>query len=173
MAISQKIIAGNDQPSGGNGIVSIGGARGLGTSGTLLTEVSSTNIVSPFPPLNASQLDTSVATNNSELNYRYNADEVYTANLGISGNGTQSVVDAIAGHSIDVVSYAFIASAATTFQWLSDSTPISSGMAVAANGGAAFSATEDGPLLSTNQGEALKISSTAGTVGGHISYKVV
>ena len=172
MAISQKIISGNDQPSGGNGVVSVGGARGLGNSGTLLTEVSSTNIVSPFPPLNASQLDDSVAVNDADLNYRYNADEVYTAAIGISGSGTQSVVSAITGHSIDVVSYAFVTDAATTFRWLSDSTPVSSGMYLAANGGAAISATDDGPLLSTSQSEALQVSSTAGNIGGHVSYKV-
>ena len=71
MAIAQKVITGNDQPSGGNGIVSIGGARGLGNSGNLLTEVASKNIVSPFPPLLDTQLDQTVSVINGKLDSRF------------------------------------------------------------------------------------------------------
>ena len=53
MAVSQKIVGGNDQPNGGEGIVSIGGARGL----TAANKISSNHQVSPFPPLLPSQLD--------------------------------------------------------------------------------------------------------------------
>lgn len=47
MAIAQKIISGNDQPNAGRGIVSIAGANGLGNSGTLMTEIATTNILQP------------------------------------------------------------------------------------------------------------------------------
>ena len=71
MAIAQKIVSGNDQPSGGNGVVSIGGARGLGNSGTLLAEITTTNIVSPFPPIQDTQLDQTVSVINVKLDSRF------------------------------------------------------------------------------------------------------
>jgi|TARA_Y100001938_G_scaffold150364_1_gene240969 hypothetical protein len=77
MAISQKIISGNDQPSGGGGIVGIAGANGLGNSGTLMTEINGTNIVSPFPPLQASKIDWSIATCNTKLNNRFDDTNYY------------------------------------------------------------------------------------------------
>ena len=57
MAVSQKIKSGDDQPNGGEGIVSIGGARGL----TAADKISSNHQVSPFPPLLPSQLDWTIA----------------------------------------------------------------------------------------------------------------
>ena len=48
MPVSHKIISAKDQPNGGNGMISIAGARGLGSSGTLITELSSNNRFSPF-----------------------------------------------------------------------------------------------------------------------------
>jgi len=70
MAVSQKIISGNDQPAGGQGIVSVAGARGL-AAGTFIADIASTNIVSPFPPLQASQLDQTIAVINTKLDTRF------------------------------------------------------------------------------------------------------
>jgi hypothetical protein len=56
MAVVQKIISGNEQPNAGRGIVSVAGMAGLGNSGTLITEIASTNFIDP-PYANANQLD--------------------------------------------------------------------------------------------------------------------
>ena len=77
MAISRKIISGNDQPSGGEGIVGVAGANGLGASGTLMVELSSNNIVSPFPPLGSSKIDWSIAVCNTKLNDRFDDTNYY------------------------------------------------------------------------------------------------
>tara|TARA_Y100000296_G_scaffold19091_1_gene22814 strand:- start:616 stop:873 length:258 start_codon:yes stop_codon:yes gene_type:complete len=77
MAVSQKIISGNDQPSGGEGIVGIAGANGLGASGTLMTELSSNNIVSPFPPLASSKIDHTIAVIDARLNTRFDETNYY------------------------------------------------------------------------------------------------
>ena len=66
MPISHKIISAESQPNGGNGMISIAGARGLGSSGTLITELSSNNRFSPFPPYTAAQLD--LSTTNLDAN---------------------------------------------------------------------------------------------------------
>lgn len=70
MAVSQKIISGNAQPAGGQGVVSVAGARGL-AAGTFMTDIASKNIVSPFPPLAASKLDQSIAVINTNLDSRF------------------------------------------------------------------------------------------------------
>ena len=74
MAVSEKIISGNDQPSGGKGVVSMGGARGLGASGTLITEIANFPML-PSPPYTAAQLDMSKA----------NLDDKYDAVVGERG----------------------------------------------------------------------------------------
>lgn len=71
MAICQKIITGNEQPSGGNGVVSVAGAKGLASNGAFITEIASKNIVSPFPPLLDTQLDQTISVINSKLDTRY------------------------------------------------------------------------------------------------------
>ena len=73
MAISQKIVSGNDQPNGGEGIVSIAGAKGL----TAANKISTNHQVSPFPPFIASQLDDSVATHTAKLNARFDETNYY------------------------------------------------------------------------------------------------
>ena len=80
MAICQKIISGQDQPSGGGGILGIAGARGLGASGTLMVELGANNIVSPFPPLQPSQIDQSIAVIDARMNGRYSLVQAYEAN---------------------------------------------------------------------------------------------
>jgi hypothetical protein len=76
MAVSQKIITGNDQPQGGEGIVSIAGARGLSASDKL----GANNTVSPFPPILATQIDQSIAVINGSLNGRYSIVQAYQPN---------------------------------------------------------------------------------------------
>ena len=66
MAMVQKVITANDQPAGGRGVVSVAGARGL-ASGTFIADIASKNIVSPFPPLQGSQLDQTVAVMNGKF----------------------------------------------------------------------------------------------------------
>ena len=80
MAVSTKIISGQDQPSGGGGIVGIAGARGLGSSGTLMVELGTNNIVSPFPPLQPSQIDQSIAVIDARMDGRYSIVQAYTPN---------------------------------------------------------------------------------------------
>jgi len=76
MAVSQKVISGNDQPSGGGGIVSIAGARGLAAA----DKIGTNNSVSPFPPLEPSQLDMSIASIDSLLDGRYSIVQAYQPN---------------------------------------------------------------------------------------------
>jgi len=76
MAVSQKIITGNDQPQGGEGIVSIAGARGL----SVADKLGANNTVSPFPPILATQIDQSIAVINGRLNGRYSIVQAYQPN---------------------------------------------------------------------------------------------
>jgi hypothetical protein len=76
MAVSQKIIDGNAQPQGGEGIISIAGARGLAAADKL----SSNNTVSPFPPLLATQIDPSIAVIDARMDGRYSIVQAYSPN---------------------------------------------------------------------------------------------
>lgn len=76
MAVSQKIITGNDQPQGGEGIVSIAGARGL----TAAEKIGSNNTVSPFPPLLTTQIDESISVINARMDGRYSIVQAYYPN---------------------------------------------------------------------------------------------
>lgn len=80
MAVSQKIIGGNDQPNGGEGIVAIAGARGL----TAANKIGANNTVSPFPPLLPSQIDMSIANIDGLLDNRYS---LLQANVSNSPSG--------------------------------------------------------------------------------------
>ena len=73
MAVSQKIVSGNDQPQGGAGVVGIAGARGLAAADKLDAQ----HVVSPFPPLLASGIDYSIADINSKLNDRFDDTNYY------------------------------------------------------------------------------------------------
>tara|TARA_R110002051_G_scaffold1485_2_gene8224 strand:+ start:705 stop:962 length:258 start_codon:yes stop_codon:yes gene_type:complete len=76
MAVTQKIITGNDQPQGGEGIVSIAGARGLAAADKL----GANNTVSPFPPILATQIDQSIAVINARMDGRYSIVQAYQPN---------------------------------------------------------------------------------------------
>jgi len=72
--VALKAISGNDQPSGGEGIVSIAGAKGL----TAANKVSSNHKVSP-PVLTASQIDESITVMFNRLNNRFDDYNTYSA----------------------------------------------------------------------------------------------
>ena len=76
MTVTQKIITGNDQPQGGEGIVSIAGARGL----TAAEKIGSNNTVSPFPPLLTTQIDESISVINARMDGRYSIVQAYQPN---------------------------------------------------------------------------------------------
>lgn len=171
MAVTQKIIDGNAQPQGGEGVVSIAGARGLAAA----DKIGANNTVSPFPPLLASEIDDSNAVTDSILNYRFNSDEIRYVPIGLNVAGgapaTGVVVSSISGRSIEVVGYTVVAEKVSTVQFLSNDTPIVSGIHFAANGGA--SVNSEGGVMVTNLGESLKVSTSSGVLGGHLSYRVV
>jgi hypothetical protein len=110
-----------------------------------------------------------VANVSGELLYKYNQDNINTVPMGVAA-GTGTVVSAIPSQKIEVTSYVFLTDAASTVTFLSDSTPISSGMTFDINAG--VSSEDDNGLLTTEAGEALRISTTAGNLNGHISYRI-
>lgn len=171
MAIVQKIKNGDGQPNGGEGIVGMAGAKGL----TAAEKIGSNVSLTPFPPLTASQLDESNNVINAALNHKFDADNVNFApiGLGLAGgeNATGIVVSAITGRSIEVVDYVVVAEKATTIEFLGASTPLVSGVHIAANGG--ISANSVDGLFETAQGVNLQISTSSGVLGGHVSYRIV
>ena len=76
MAVSQKIVTSNTQPQGGEGIVSVAGARGLAAADKL----SSNNTLSPFPPLLTTQIDQSIAVIDARMDGRYSIVQAYSPN---------------------------------------------------------------------------------------------
>lgn len=171
MAVTQKIIDGNDQPQGGEGVVSIAGARGLAAA----DKIGANNTVSPFPPLQPTQIDSPNSVTNATFDYRFNSDEVRFAAIGLNTAGAENatgvIVSEIAGRAIEVVDYTVVAEKATTVEFLSNNSPIVSGIHFAANGGASVSSDEG--VMATSTGEALKISTSSGVLGGHLSYRLV
>ena len=73
MAVSQKVITGNDQPQGGAGVVGVAGAKGL----TAANKLNSNHVVSPFPPLLATQIDDSIGDINGKLDDRFDDTNYY------------------------------------------------------------------------------------------------
>jgi len=76
MAVTQKIIDGNAQPNGGQGIVSMAGANGL----TAANKISANYSLSSSPPYDGTQLDRSIAVMNGSLSGRYSLKQAYDAN---------------------------------------------------------------------------------------------
>ena len=107
---------------------------------------------------------------NADLKYKYDYDEFVNTAILEANVETKELVAAVPNRKIEVVSYVMVTSAASTVTWKSGSTAISSGMPLAANGG--VSANNSEGLLRTSAGEALNLTNSAGTVNGHISYKV-
>lgn len=98
------------------------------------------------------------------------------AKIDASSSGSNTIVAAVTGKKIRVLSYVIIAAGAVTAKWQSATTDISGGMALAANGGAAPSVSVLSPggtfgVLQTEPGEALNLNlSGAVSVGGHLVY---
>jgi hypothetical protein len=72
MAVSQKIISGNDQPNGGRVVSGINGARALDSSSVL--DSNHTQDPAPQPP---AKIDQSIADINTSLDSRYDETTYY------------------------------------------------------------------------------------------------
>jgi len=72
--VAIKAVSGNDQPNGGEGIVSMAGARGL----TAANKISSNHKVGP-PVLTASQIDQSIDVMFDRLKDRFDDYNTYSA----------------------------------------------------------------------------------------------
>ena len=143
------------------------GGASLGSMGL---KTGNTHVLSP--PTGTSEVLTSGEMNTTYF-YKFNSETVTTVPFGTTGAETVTVVDAITNRSIEVVSYVVVASGESQVKFLSNTTPLTSGMQLGDNGG--VSSTNNEGLMRTSDGEALKFSSsTASTLmGGHVSYKVV
>jgi hypothetical protein len=123
-------------------------------------------------PTGVTAVYTEPTTNRTELpgdGYRYGITEYVTISVGAE---TGEVAPAVAGRQIMVVSYVFVADAATTVTFKSATTAISGAMTLDANGGVAVSESSDG-LMWTEPGEALNITNSAGNINGHLTYRIV
>jgi hypothetical protein len=86
---------------------------------------------------------------------------------------TQLLATGIEGRQFEVLSYVFVSDAASTVTFESNSTAIGGPFAVAANGGVSSSASGDDYLFITEVGENLNITTTAGNIGGHLTYRII
>ena len=144
--------------------------NGGASLGSMSLKTGNTHVLSP--PVGTSEVLTSGEMNTTYF-YKFNSETVTTVPFGTTGAETVTVVDAITNRSIEVVSYVVVASGESQVKFLSNTTPLTSGMQLGDNGG--VSSTNNEGLMRTSDGEALKFSSsTASTLmGGHVSYKVV
>lgn len=96
--------------------------------------------------------------------------------IDASSSGSNTIVAAVAGKKIRVLSYVIIAAGAVTAKWQSASTDLTGAMSLAANGGAAPSVSVLAPggvygLFETASGEALNLNlGGAVNVSGHLTY---
>lgn len=90
-----------------------------------------------------------------------------------AGAATQALRAAVTGRQIEVLSYVFVVDAASTVTFKSNTTAITGGMELPANGGVSAVAGEDQGLMITEKGEALNITNSAGNIAGHITYRIV
>jgi hypothetical protein len=143
------------------------GGASLGSMGL---RTGNTHVLSPFSGTN--EVLTSGAMNSTYF-YRFNSENVTTVPFGTINAETVTVVDAVTNRSIEVVSYVVVASGESQVKFLSNSTPLTSGLQLGDNGG--ISSTNNEGIMRTSDGEALKFSSSEpnSLMGGHVSYKVV
>lgn len=95
------------------------------------------------------------------------------APISVSSSGDSSVVIGVAGYSINVCSYIFVAGGNVSVKWRSNTTDLSGAMPIITNGGisAPVSSPGLGPLFKTASGESLQLNlSTATLVAGHLGY---
>lgn len=91
------------------------------------------------------------------------------ASISTASSGYTSLVSAVTGKKIRVLSYAIVASAAVTVQFASASTAKSGAMSLDANGGVSAQAQQG--LFETASAEALRLNlGGAVQVSGHLSY---
>lgn len=106
-----------------------------------------------------------------EGEYEFSTDPSFVAVSGATGQTT--LVSAVSGKQISVMSYTIVIDAASTFQIFSSgtsNTAISGPMAIAANGG--VSANDNEIMFRTQPGESLVVNNSAGNFAGHIAYKI-
>jgi hypothetical protein len=144
--------------------------NGGASFGSMGLKTGNTHVISGHPGTN--EVLTSGAMNTSYF-YRFNSEHVTTVPFGTTNSETVTVVSAVTNRRIEVVSYVVVASGESEVKFLSDSTPITSGMQLGDNGG--VSSTSNEGLMRTSDGEALKfVSSENNTkMGGHVSYRLV
>lgn len=90
-----------------------------------------------------------------------------------AGTGTTTLVAGVDGLQISVMSYVMIASSATTVQIISSgatNTDITGPMVIAANGD--VSANDNEIIFRTQPGDDLVVTNSAGSLAGHIAYKI-
>jgi hypothetical protein len=90
-----------------------------------------------------------------------------------AGAATQELRAAVAGRQIEVLSYVFVVDAASTVTFKSNTTAITGGMELPANGGASAVSADEQGLMITEKGEALNITNSAGNIAGHVTYRIV
>lgn len=144
--------------------------NGGASLGSMSLKTGNTHVLSP--PVGTSEVLTSGEMNTTYF-YKFNSETVTTVPFGTTGAETVTVVDAITNRSIEVVSYVVVASGESEVKFLSNTTPLTSGLTLGNNGG--VSSTNNEGLMRTSDGEALKfVSNDADSMmGGHVSYKVV
>lgn len=95
------------------------------------------------------------------------------AKVDESSSGDNSIVTAVSGHHIQVVSYVLVAASAVSVKWRSGTTDLCGAMSLAANGGVVATTEPVTPFFQTASGEALNLNlGSAVQVSGHISYVV-
>tara|TARA_Y100000385_G_scaffold273057_1_gene314540 strand:- start:31 stop:468 length:438 start_codon:yes stop_codon:yes gene_type:complete len=142
--------------------VKIIGSNGFNEGGAV-TFTTPTGVVSELP---------NPALNRQNLPHDYNMYGITLYSDITVAAETLEIVAPIAGRQIEVLSYVFVSDAATTVTFKSDSTAISGGMSVAANGGASSNGDDNGLML-TSKGEGLTITNSAGNIGGHLTYRII
>ena len=93
----------------------------------------------------------------------------------ISGStGDVILVSGVPGVDVSVLNYTLLCSAASTVQFFASGvgagTALSGPMGISANGG--ISANDNEVLFRTGKGESLICQNSAGTIAGHLSYKL-
>jgi len=128
-----------------------------------------------YTNLNGNTQSMSAQLTNSSLptdgDYEFSTDPSFVAVSGATGQTT--LVSAVSGKQISVMSYTIVIDAASTFQIFSSgtsNTAISGPMAIAANGG--VSANDNDIMFRTQPGESLVVNNSAGNFAGHIAYKI-
>ena len=143
---SQKIIGGNGFNEGG---------------ATVFTTVTGEATDAPNPALNRQNLPKDY--------FMYGIVESQDI---LETAATQELRAGIPGKQFEVLSYAFVCSAASTVTFESNTTVIGGPFAVAANGGVSADGGGEA-LFTTAVGEALNVQTTVGDIGGHITYRII